>query len=198
MPEETFMGSHRAPTIYFRRMLQTGILDMRQQHFFTESKLFRMCGFVYIVAAKDRMKNSNSGFTLIELLIVVAIIGILAAVAVPYYQGYMVRARLVEVENTMAMVKSAVSAYRLDKEDSWPDCPTINEVRNSLGVGVGAISRISDISIIDGVITVTVDNVHPMVDNKTITLTPDVNADGSFSWTWGWSADFPMHLRQRY
>jgi type IV pilus assembly protein PilA len=143
------------------------------------------------------MKNSNSGFTLIELLIVVAIIGILAAVAVPYYQGYMVRARLVEVENTMAMLKSAVSAYRLDKEDTWPDCPTINEVRNSLGVGVGAISRISDISIIDGVITVTVDHVHPMVDNKTITLTPNLNADGSFSWTWGWSADFPMHLRQR-
>ena len=62
------------------------------------------------------MKNSNSGFTLIELLIVIAIIGILAAVAIPYYQGYTIRAKLVEVENAMAMVGSAVSAYRLDQE----------------------------------------------------------------------------------
>ncbi len=70
------------------------------------------------------MKHFDHGFTLIELLIVIVIIGVLAAFAIPYYQGYIVRARLVEVEHAMTLVKSAVSAYRQEKEDSWPDCPT--------------------------------------------------------------------------
>jgi type IV pilus assembly protein PilA len=147
------------------------------------------------------MKNFNHGFTLLELLIVIAIIGILAAFAIPYYQGYIIRARLVEVEHTMTIVKSAVSAYRQEKEDSWPDCPNINEIRNNLGIGLGAITRISSLSIdgVTGVITATVDHVHPMVDGKTITLTPipAPKADGSFSWTWGWSEDFPLQYRPK-
>jgi type IV pilus assembly protein PilA len=142
------------------------------------------------------MKKS-SGFTLIELLIVIAIIGILAAVAIPYYQGYMVRARLVEVEHTMSVVQSAVTAYRQEKEDSWPNCSTKDEIANSLGVSVGSITRIGDISIIDGEITVIVTDVHPMVDGKAIKLTPSPRPDGSIGWSWGWSADFPVHLRPK-
>lgn len=156
-------------------------------------------GAFYFENPMVRMKNSNQGFTLIELLIVIAIIGILAAVAIPYYQGYMIRARLVEVEHTIAVVKSAVSGYYQD-QGSWPNCGTKGEVTNSLGVSLGAVTRIGDISIgalIPGEITVTVDNIHPMVDNKTIKLTPDPNADGSVSWRWGWSPDFPVHLRPK-
>ena len=145
------------------------------------------------------MNKSISGFTLTEMLIVIAILGILGAVALPYYQGYMLRARLVEVENTMAVVKNAISSYRIEKETSWPDCPTIIEIRNSLGLGLGAISRIRTLSIDKdtGAITAIVQNVHTMVDGKTITLTPTLSpaGDGSFSWEWDWSADFPVHLR---
>jgi len=145
------------------------------------------------------MKKFNHGFTLIELLVVIAIIGILSAIAIPYYQSYIIKAKLTEVENAMAVVKSAVSAYRQEKEDSWPNCPSINEIRSSLGIGLGAVTRISSLSIdsATGVITATVDNVHPTVNGKTITLTPTLNPDGSFSWAWGWSADFPTQFRPK-
>jgi type IV pilus assembly protein PilA len=146
------------------------------------------------------IKQSNSGFTLIELLIVIAIIGILATVALPYYQGYMIRAKLVEVENAMATLKSAVSSYRQDK-DGWPDCPDIDAVRSSLGVGMGAVQRIFAISVAagDGSITATITGIHSMVDNKTIILRPVPSAsnDGSFSWAWDYGPGFPIQLRQR-
>ena len=142
------------------------------------------------------MKNSTSGFTLIELLMVIAIIGILTAVAIPYYEGNKVRARLVEVENGMANVKTAVSAYHQDYE-SWPNCPTINEVRNSLGVGLNSVTRIRDISVINGVITATIQNINPMVDGQDLILNPILNGDGSCTWRWGWSPGFPIHMRPK-
>ncbi len=142
------------------------------------------------------MKNFNRGFTLIELLFVLAIVAILAALAIPYYQGYIVKAKLTEVEHAMALIKSAVSAYRQEKEDSWPHCPTINEIRTSLGVGLGAVTRVSSLSVdgATGVITATIDHIDSRVNGKTITLTPTLKADGSFSWDWGWSEDFPKEF----
>jgi type IV pilus assembly protein PilA len=157
-------------------------------------------GALYFENPMLRMKNSNQGFTLIELLVVIAIIGILATVALPYYQGYMIRAKLVEVENAMAIVKSAVSSYRQDK-DTWPDCPDINAIRTSLGVGLGAVQRIFNISVAmdDGSITATVQNIHSMVNNKTIILkpVPSASKDGSFSWVWDYGPGFPIQLRQK-
>ena len=145
------------------------------------------------------MKSNDLGFTLTELLIVIAIIGILGAVALPYMKGHIIKARLTEVANAMTVLKSAVTAYHHDTETSWPDCPTIDAVRTSLGVGLTSIGRVSAVSVspVDGMISVTVDNIDPMVNNKTLIITPNVTGDGSIRWVWGSSADFPMHLRPR-
>ena len=57
------------------------------------------------------MNKIQQGFTLIELMIVVAIIGILAAVAIPAYQDYTIRAKMVECVNAMNPAKTAVSEF---------------------------------------------------------------------------------------
>ena len=138
------------------------------------------------------------GFTLIELLVVIAIIGILAAVAIPIYKGYTIMAKLSEVENAMSTVASGTTAYYRD-QNLWPNCPTVVEIGNSLGVSLGAVSRIGAVSIsgASGMITATVQNVDFMVDNKTLTLAPSTSSDGSVTWNWGWSADFPPQFRPK-
>jgi prepilin-type N-terminal cleavage/methylation domain-containing protein len=144
------------------------------------------------------MIEKKSGFTLIELLMVIAIIGILAAVALPLYKGHIIMAKLAEVENAISIIASGITAYYYD-QNSWPNCPTIIEIGSSLGVSLGAITRVSSISIAsaNGTITATVQNINPIVDNKTLTLTPSTSSDGSISWNWGWSADFPPQFRPK-
>jgi type IV pilus assembly protein PilA len=58
-----------------------------------------------------KVQRNSKGFTLIELLIVIAIIGILAAIALPAYMDYVKRARMSEVSNTIGAVKTGLIAY---------------------------------------------------------------------------------------
>ena len=69
---------------------------------------------------KNQMKRVQKGFTLIELMIVIAILGILAAIAIPAYQDYAVRARISEAIAMAAPVKLAVSEYH-QSEGGWSD-----------------------------------------------------------------------------
>src|SRR6476660_9059906 len=57
------------------------------------------------------MKRVQQGFTLIELMIVVAIVGILAAIALPAYQDYVIRSKMSEAEAAIAACKTSVSEY---------------------------------------------------------------------------------------
>jgi type IV pilus assembly protein PilA len=66
------------------------------------------------------MKHIQKGFTLIELMIVVAIIGILAAVAIPAYQDYIVKSKLSKVLSTLDPVKTALALY-FQEQGGFPD-----------------------------------------------------------------------------
>jgi type IV pilus assembly protein PilA len=57
------------------------------------------------------MKKVQQGFTLIELMIVVAIIGILAAIAIPAYQDYTIRSKVTELINSAGVCKTSVAEY---------------------------------------------------------------------------------------
>lgn len=91
----------------------------------------------------------QKGFTLIELMIVVAIIGILAAIALPAYQDYTTRAKVTEAIGFAAAAKTAVSEHVLTRDD-WP-------ANNSAAGLAEKISStvVSDVQAVEKVITVT-------------------------------------------
>lgn len=126
------------------------------------------------------MKKQPSGFTLIELMIVVAIIGILAAIALPAYQSYTARAQVAEAMSLAGGAKTAVAEFYSQTGD-WPSdnaAAGLADAENIKGNYVAKVEIGKDGAI---VATMASDGVSQDIGGKTVTLTPTVSA-GSFSW----------------
>ena len=128
------------------------------------------------------MKKVQQGFTLIELMIVVAIIGILAAIAIPAYQDYTIRAQVSEGLNLSGGAKAAVTEFYQDR-GVWPTDNTEAGLETSANIrGKYVASVAATAAGVNAIITVTYGfDAHAIINGQNITLTSTDNL-GSVSW----------------
>ena len=129
------------------------------------------------------MKTMQKGFTLIELMIVVAIIGILAAIAIPAYQDYTIRAQVSEGLTLAAAAKAAVAETYLNTGVAPTDRADAGMSSNA-GDTFG--KYVESVGIDEGTIEITYGNdVNAAIDSETVTLAPYTTADNSVTWVCG-------------
>ena len=123
------------------------------------------------------MRKVQQGFTLIELMIVVAIIGILAAVAIPAYQDYTVRSRVTEGLSLASAAKTSVSEY-FSSNNAYP--PTNASAGLPTAASINGNS-VTSVAVVNGLITITFNATIPPAAGVTLTLSP-TTAAGAIKW----------------
>ena len=128
------------------------------------------------------MKSVQKGFTLIELMIVIAIIGILAAIAIPAYQNYVIRAQATEGSSIIGSLETAF-------EECYANTGTAANCANNTAVGIPKSKTISGTYVgtasltAPGQITVTYNNnASADIATKTVIWTAYKSKDGNITW----------------
>ncbi|HEY4340104.1 MAG TPA: pilin [Steroidobacteraceae bacterium] len=138
------------------------------------------------------LKQVQKGFTLIELMIVVAIIGILAAIAIPAYQDYTIRSQVTEGLNLASSLKASVSEYYASN-GIWP--ATVTELGMDAAV-LPSGKYVKQIAVDAGTINITYSGTPPFQANANIeglilSLRPTISgtvastSNGDVIWTCG-------------
>ncbi|WP_024695107.1 prepilin-type N-terminal cleavage/methylation domain-containing protein [Pseudomonas syringae] len=129
--------------------------------------------------------KAQKGFTLIELMIVVAIVGILAAVAIPSYQNYARKAAYTEVLSAMASVKTAIGVC-LSQQAVLANCDTAAEVGVILPAGLAVPNVLNTITITanTAAIVATPNATRGIAAADLCTLQPVVAANVPVTWTY--------------
>ena len=128
------------------------------------------------------MKKAQQGFTLIELMIVVAIIGILAAVAIPAYQDYTIKAKVGNALSAVDSIKTAIATCAQEAGGVLASCDTTAELGGFTFTPTKEVASVAITATSAAIVATLGTGIGTGVDGLAITFTPAVG-DTAMTWT---------------